>query len=192
MAPPRRNASEGLRHHAAVRAHWSVRDAVEGDVERIAEIKVRNWGDTYGPLVPPEVLEPFLDRGAAAAQLRGHLASAGILILVGEQASGPLQGYALTHLAQPPEPWLESLHVVAEERGHGLGRILLGETARRVIDAGYRSLSLGVILGNDAAGRLYQRLGAVVERVEPVTWARGVSHTVWRWPDEASLRALAG
>ena len=176
---------------AAVANHWSVRDAVEADLERIAEIKVRNWADTYGPLVPADVLGPFLDRSAAVADLRGHLDSPGTLLLVGERA-GQLQGFALTYLTQPPEPWLESLHVIAEERGHGLGRELLGETARRVMHAGYRSLSLGVILGNDAAGGFYERLNAVIDRVEPVHWARGVSHTVWRWPDEAALRDLAG
>lgn len=168
-----------------------MRDAIEGDLVRIADIKVRNWADTYGLLVPPDVLAPFLDRDAALAELREHLAAPGSVLLVGEHAPEPLRGYALAYLAPPPEPWLESLHVIAEERGHGLGRALIGETARRVLDAGYRSLSLGVILGNDTADRFYRRLGAVVDRVEPVDWARGVSHTVWRWPDESSLRVLA-
>lgn len=181
-----------MRHHPSVLVEWAIRDAVEADLERIAEIKIRNWGDTYGPLVPAEVLGPFLDRGPATARLREHVASPGTVLLVGGRASEPLRGFALTHLTQSPEPWLESLHVIAEERGRGLGRALLGETARRVIDAGYRSMSLGVILGNNAADRFYERLGAVIDRTEPVDWARGVSHTVWRWSDERALRALAG
>lgn len=168
-----------------------MRQAVEADLARTADIKVRNWADTYTPLVPPEVLGPFLDRNAAVAELREALATPGTLLLVGERAPDPPAGYALAYLTRPPEPWLESLHVVAEERGHGLGRTLIGETARRVIDAGHRSMSLGVIVGNDAADRFYDRLGAVVVRVEPVEWAPGVSHTVWRWRDESALRALA-
>lgn len=168
-----------------------MRDAAEFDLDRIADIKVRNWADTYGLLVPAEVLGPFLDRSAAVAQLRKHLVSPGTLLLVGQHAANPPRGFALTHLTQPPEPWLESLHVIAAERGHGLGGVLLTQTARRVIDAGYRSMSLGVLVGNVEADRFYARRGAVIDRVEPVDWARGVSHTVWRWPDASTLRALA-
>lgn len=169
-----------------------MRNAIEGDLVRIADIKVSNWADTYGPLVPADVLGPFLDRDAAVAEMREHVASPGTLLLVGQLASEQVRGFALTYLTQAPEPWLESLHVIAEERGHGLGRALIGETARRVIEAGYQSLSLGVIVGNDAADRFYKRLGAVVDRVEQVDWAPGVSHTVWRWPEASALRALAG
>lgn len=170
---------------------WSVRAAAEGDIDRIAEIKVRNWGDTYGALVPAVVLGPFLDVSTARAEMREHLESPDTILLVGERGRGGVQGFALTYLTQSPEPWLESLHVVAEERGHGLGAELIRATALRIIDAGYRSMSLGVILGNDAPGAFYVRLGAVADRVEVVHWAPGVSHTVYRWPDLGAMRRLA-
>jgi ribosomal protein S18 acetylase RimI-like enzyme len=163
-----------------------VREAVASDIDRVAEIKVRNWADTYGPLVPREVLGPFLDRGKAAAQLRELMQLPDTLLLVGPD-DGVIQGFALTYMARSPDPWLESLHVMRDERGRGLGKLLIRETAKRLLAAGYRSLSLGVILGNDRASTFYERLGGVPVRVEPVDFADGVEHTVWRWPDLTRL-----
>ena len=165
-----------------------VRDAVAGDVDRIAEIKVRNWADTYGPLLPREVLGRFLDKERSVAQIRELVHAPDTLLLVGP-STGVVQGFALTYMARTPEPWFESLHVMREERGRGLGRLLIRETAKRLLAAGYQSLSLGVILGNDRASKFYERLGGVPVRVEPVDFAEGVEHTVWRWPDLARLIA---
>ncbi len=163
-----------------------MRDAVAGDVDRVADIKVRNWADIYGPLVPREVLGRFLDKNQAAAEIHELMRSPDTLLLVGP-STGDVQGFALTYMARTPEPWLESLHVMREERGRGLGRLLIRETAKRLLAAGYQSLSLGVILGNDRASKFYERLGGVPARVEAVDFADGVEHTVWRWPDLTGL-----
>jgi ribosomal protein S18 acetylase RimI-like enzyme len=166
----------------------AVRDAVAGDVDRVADIKVHNWADTYGPLVPLEVLGRFLDKNQAAAEIHELMRSPDTLLLVGP-SNGDLHGFALTYKARTPEPWLESLHVMSVERGRGLGTQLMRETAKRLLAAGYQSLSLGVILGNDRASGFYERLGGVPVRVEPVDFADGVEHTVWRWPDLTRLIA---
>ena len=65
-----------------------------------------------------------------------------------------VQGFALTHMARSPDPWLESLHVTREDRGRGLGKQLILETTKRLLAAGYGSMSLGVILGNDRAAQV--------------------------------------
>ena len=167
-------------------AGYAVRDAVPGDVDRVADIKVSNWADTYGPLVPREVLGRFLDKEGSAAEIHELMRSPDTLLLVGP-SPGVVQGFALTHMARSPEPWLESLHVMRVERGHGLGTLLIRETAKRLLAAGYRSMSLGVILGNEQASSFYERLGGVPVRVEPVDFADGVEHTVWRWSDLTRL-----
>ena len=167
-------------------AGYAVRDAVAGDVDRIADIKVSNWADTYGPLVPREVLGRFLDKDQAAAEIHELMRSPDTLLLVGPTA-GDVQGFALTYMARTPDPWLESLHVMRQERGRGLGTLLIRETAKRLLAAGYRSMSLGVILGNDRASKFYERLGGIPVRVEPVDFADGVEHTVWRWSDLTRL-----
>jgi hypothetical protein len=52
---------------------------------------------------------------------------------------------------------------------------------------GYSSMRLGVISGNVAAGRFYERLGGKMIGLEPVSWAQGVAHEVYRWANLASL-----
>ena len=168
-----------------------IRDATEADVASIADIKVRNWADTYGSLIPPPVLARFLDPLKSAAEVRALVGAPGVLTLVAEARPGDVAGFALTYLERTPDPWLESLHILREVRGRGLGTSLLRATAERVLAAGGCSLALGVILGNDSAARFYERLGAVNAGVEPVDFAEGVSHIVYRWPDEAALRTLA-
>ena len=165
----------------------SIRDATEADLPRVAEIKVRNWADTYSSLVTPEVLQPFLDRDAQLAGLRKSLGQPNTLLLVAETASGTITGFALTYLAEEPEPWLESLHVIREARGTGVGTLLTRATAESLQARGYHSMRLGVVEGNNAAARFYQRLGATMVGREPASWAEGVWHELYRWDDLTAL-----
>jgi ribosomal protein S18 acetylase RimI-like enzyme len=171
-----------------VRSGFSVRDATLADLEQITDIKVRNWEDTYGSLLEPEVLRPFLDRRAQLAELRENLAHPGTLMLVAVDGSGDIKGFAVTYVEDKPEPWLESLHVLREFRGSGIGRLLMRRTAEEVGARGHSSMRLGVISGNVAAARFYERLGGTMIGLEPVSWAQGVAHEVYRWADLSSLR----
>jgi len=170
-----------------VSSGFSVRDATAADLDRVTEIKVRNWADTYGSLLEPTVLRPSLDREAQLAELRERLAEPDTLMLVADDGSGNVVGFALTYLDDEPEPWLESLHVLRELRGSGIGTLLMRCTAQRVIASGHSSMRLGVISGNFAAARFYDRLGGAMIGLEPVSWAQGVGHEVYRWADLASL-----
>ena len=162
---------------------YVVREATPADLDRVAEIKARGWADAYAPLIPAAVLTPFLDVPEQARKLRFLLERPGTLLLVGGAESEPPAGFALTYLDRSPEPWMESLHGLRDVRGTGLGTMLVRATARRLLERGYRSLAWGVLLGNDAAARFYERHGAVRVGVEPVDWADGVSRTVYRFPD---------
>ncbi len=156
-------------------------------MDRVADIKVRGWADTYAPLVPPDVLAPFLDRFEQARRFGRLIGAPGTLLLVAGVGNEAPAGFALTFMDRRPEPWMESLHVLREHRGSGIGTLLLRATANRLVAAGHQSLALGVILGNDSAARFYEQRGAVPNGVEPVGWAADVSHTVYRWPDLTAL-----
>jgi ribosomal protein S18 acetylase RimI-like enzyme len=54
---------------------------------------------------------------------------------------------------------IESLGVLPAYRGHGIGSRLLDELIRQLAAAGVHDLVLGVLPGNTAAIRLYQRHG---------------------------------
>ena len=167
---------------------FSVRDATVADLDRVSDIKVRGWHDTYSSLLEAAVLRPFLDRDAQLAELRKKFAEPGTLMLVAEDASGDIAGFAVTYLEDEPEPWLESLHVLQEFRGSGIGTLLMRRTAERVIARGHNTMRLGVISGNVAAARFYERLGGTMIGLEPLSWAPGVTHDVYRW---AALGLLA-
>lgn len=165
-----------------------VREGTHADLARVAEIKVRSWADTYGPLLSPAILRPFLDREAQLEELLHEFSREDALLLVAVDRDDFVTGFALTFVAAKPAPWLESLDVAPELRGHGTGRQLMQATAASLVAGGYNSLRLGVVTGNLGAARFYTRLGGLLEGVEPALWAEGVTHQVYRWAD---LRPLA-
>lgn len=162
---------------------FAVRAATLEDLPRLAEIKVRNWADIYAPLVDPSVLGPFLDRNTQLTGLTTALHRPSTLLLVAEDATRAVVGFALTYLDHQPDPWLESLHVVRESRGGGAGTLLMHATAAGLRARGYRTMRLGVVEGNTAAGRFYERPGGTMTGREPAEWADGVWHEIYRWTD---------
>ncbi|HKW08140.1 MAG TPA: GNAT family N-acetyltransferase [Candidatus Dormibacteraeota bacterium] len=158
----------------------SVRNGTDRDLERVVAIKVRTWSDTYGPLIAPEVLRPFLDQAAQLAYLREKTRSANTILLVAEDHG--VVGFALTFLDHGPDPWLESLHVHPDSQSRGVGTLLMRVTASELKARGRNSMGLGVVEGNTAAERFYERLGAVDAGREPTSWAEGVMHHLYRWP----------
>jgi ribosomal protein S18 acetylase RimI-like enzyme len=168
-----------------------VREATVADLERVAEIKVANWADTYGEILDAETLAPFLDANAQLAYIREVFAAPDSLLLVAEE-NGRVVGFALTYIDREPEPWMESLHVVREFRSRGAGRLLMRSTAEELRARAYRTLRLGVVEGNDAAARFYEGLGAVRAGREPASWAPHVWHELYRWPDLERLTLPGG
>lgn len=166
----------------------SVRSGTERDLERITAIKVRTWSETYSPLIAPEVLQPFLDQAAQLAYLQEKAGSANTILLVAEDDKKGVIGFALTFLDHGPDPWLESLHVHPDSQSRGVGTLLMRATASELKAGGYNSLRLGVVEGNAAAERFYERLGALDAGREPTSWADGVMHHLYRW---RTLDALA-
>lgn len=165
-----------------------IRDAFAADLDRITAIKVASWRDTYSPLLPPAVLAPFLDEPAQLEYLRAAHAAGDTLLLVAEGAGGAgVIGFGLTHVDTEPDPWLESLHVLADHRSRGTGAALVRATASRLLARGHRTMRLGVVAGNERAMRFYERLGADHIGHEPTTWAPDVRHELYRWADISVL-----
>jgi ribosomal protein S18 acetylase RimI-like enzyme len=161
----------------------SIRDATAADLERVRDIKVDNWAGTYGPLLPPETLDRHLDRRHQLESLREALRLPTTAILVAVDEADMVLGFALFYPGHDPEPWMESLHVAFGSRGRGVGTRLMSATASRLAAAGYHSLRLGVVVGNKVAARFYERLGGIRVGEEPVAWAEGVWHWIYRWAE---------
>jgi ribosomal protein S18 acetylase RimI-like enzyme len=83
-----------------------------------------------------------------------------------------LVGYALAHVSAVEETWipdtwrtgprigeLESLGVVEERRGEGIGNALMDAVEHKLAALGVDDLILGALPGNEGALRLYERRG---------------------------------
>jgi ribosomal protein S18 acetylase RimI-like enzyme len=120
-------------------------------------------------------LAPYVDdqqTWAERSQLyRELLAKPGTILLLAGTGDG-LVGYGLAHVMPAAGSWtadtwqtgaligeIESLGVLPAYRGQGIGGRLLDELISQLDTAGVHDLVLGVLPGNTAAIRLYQRHG---------------------------------
>jgi ribosomal protein S18 acetylase RimI-like enzyme len=99
------------------------------------------------------------------------LAKPDTLLLLAREGD-ELVGYALAHVSPVEDTWipdtwktgprigeLESIGVVQERRGEGIGSALLDAVERELAELGVDDLILGVLPGNEGARRLYERRG---------------------------------
>jgi ribosomal protein S18 acetylase RimI-like enzyme len=120
-------------------------------------------------------LAPYVDDGqtwaARSALYAELLAKPGTVLLLAYAGDGPV-GYGLAHVMAAADTWIadtwqtgdrigeiESLAVLPEYRGSGIGTRLLDGLEAELAAAGVRDLILGVLPGNTDAIRLYQRRG---------------------------------
>jgi GNAT superfamily N-acetyltransferase len=94
------------------------------------------------------------------------LAEPDAFVLIAETDREPI-GYALVHLRGPEETWqtgerigvLETLTVLAGERGRGVGTAMFERIYAELRRLGVRELEVAVISKNAAALRFYERHG---------------------------------
>jgi ribosomal protein S18 acetylase RimI-like enzyme len=109
---------------------------------------------------------------AARRELYAELLAKPDTILLLAREGGELVGYGLAHVLALADTWvadtwvtgervgeIESLAVLPEHRGGGLGTRLLERLEAELAQDGVTDLVLGVLPGNEAAIRLYERRG---------------------------------
>jgi ribosomal protein S18 acetylase RimI-like enzyme len=120
-------------------------------------------------------LAPYVDdrqTWAVRSQLYAELLAKPDTVLLLASADGAVIGYGLAHVSPASDTWvadtwqtgdrvgeIESLAVQPGYRGQGIGSRLLTALSAELATAGVRDLVLGVLPGNEAAIRLYQRQG---------------------------------
>jgi GNAT superfamily N-acetyltransferase len=117
--------------------------------------------ETTIPMQPPEVSWPI--RRALYASM---LAEPGAFALLATR-DGIDVGYCVVHVHRgPDDTWVtgdvaevESLAVAAEERGSGIGTLLLDRVDVELAAAGIVDLQIAVVAANADALRFYQRRG---------------------------------
>jgi ribosomal protein S18 acetylase RimI-like enzyme len=120
-------------------------------------------------------LAPYVDdqqTWAARSALYAELLGKPDTVLLLATADGEMVGYGLAHVMPAGDTWvadtwqtgdrigeIESLAVLPSHRGRGIGTQLLTGLERELQAAGVHDLIIGVLPGNEAAIRLYQRHG---------------------------------
>jgi ribosomal protein S18 acetylase RimI-like enzyme len=162
--------------------------ATVADAPEIAEVKVIGWRTTYAAWVPDSVLATFLDVQAQAESLAAELGAPPNFAVVAREADRML-GFATCLLAGRDEPLLDSLHVLPEARGRGVGSALLSRVAYEVEARGARTMVVEVVEENVRTRALYERLGARWVGTGPAGWApEVVREALYRWDDLAAVK----
>jgi GNAT superfamily N-acetyltransferase len=108
-------------------------------------------------------------------QYEGWLAGDDAMILLAER-DGRAVGYAALTVGPGPATWdlgervveLETLSVLADERGSGVGAALLDASRRWARERGARTIGVGLAHTNEGARRFYERAGFTPFYVELV------------------------
>jgi ribosomal protein S18 acetylase RimI-like enzyme len=152
---------------------------VRAGAERIAELEPL-WRTLYDhhaevgrPVAP---VRDFADSWRRRrAQYAVWLAGDDAVLLVAER-DGRAIGYAMVTVGDGPATWdlgdraleIETLTVLPDERGAGVGRALMDEAQRFARERGAEVMAVGLVHTNDGARRFYEREGFGLFYVEMV------------------------
>ena len=171
----------------------TIRMAEPADAHAVAQLHARSWYTAYRGILSDEFLDgPLLaDRQAVWRARFAELNRSDQIILVDEQA-GKIHGFACAFLDADPD-WgtlLDNLHVVPECKGQGLGRQLMAEVAKRLLELNRTRLHLWAFEQNHAARRFYERLGGVIttSHAESAPDGREVNAVRYCWSDLAHVQ----
>ncbi len=141
------------------------RDAIQG-------VLLATWLDTYRAFIPETDLRTYFAAVYSAGALAARMALPEVRVTLAEK-QGRCVGVMIT-TAEPGEDRLavNSLYVLPEAQGTGVGTRLLGEADARARREGLHSLWLGVMKQNVRSVAWYRRAGFRFEREEPFQMGR--------------------
>ena len=132
-----------------------IRRAVDGDRAAIARIHTESWGDTYRGILPDDLLDERLPAIMTDRWANQEIGPSDAVLVAEDERD--ILGFSATWDGEPA--YIDNLHVAARARSRGIGRRLLGETARHLLDIGADSAVLHVVRLNRRARNLYLALG---------------------------------
>lgn len=164
------------------RGLFTVREAIVTDLPALVDIHVASWNATYPGYYP----KPSRQLRTAQWQRAFDTREDGWFCFVAEQKNGPLVGFAtgsrFEDAGLPYKGQLHKIHFLKAYHRLGLGRLLVGHVARRLLDSGITSMILFADAGNPHIA-FYDRLQG-----ERLYNRDGRFHGGYGWMD---LQALA-
>jgi len=168
------------------------REAAAQDAEPIAQLHTLSWQVNYKGVWRDDVLNgPLLEERRQVWQQRLNQPTSDQQILVA-QIGETLCGFACAYL-HSDSTWgtlLDNLHVAPNQKGQGIGTVLIKSIARWSYKQNPESgLFLWVLQGNTSAQKFYERLGATNQEVDTHDFPPGNLSVVYRyvWPELTTL-----
>lgn len=144
-----------------------LRRAELADAEALAAIGAATFTETFGHLYPPADLARFLAEAHSPERVRADLADPAKALWLA-QVAGETVGYALAGPCNLPHPEVrpedgevKRLYLLRRAQKGGLGGRLLDAALGWLLEAGPRTVWIGVWSENFGAQRLYERRGFV-------------------------------
>jgi GNAT superfamily N-acetyltransferase len=142
---------------------FAVRPAIGGDAPHIARVHVESWQSAYRSIIPESILDGLsVERRADYWSQR--LQEPGETRTWIGAIDDAIVGFAGTGMPADPElaprtAELESIYLLPQVLGLGLGRLLLQTATMDLIERGFSSAILWVFTENDRARQFYEAAG---------------------------------
>lgn len=168
---------------AATRSpRFRIREARLGELDAAAAVRARCWRESFGGIVPPEVLDNAEAWAPQEAERwASEMITRGATYWIALDADGEIVGVAHADAASEPDApaslWLETLYVLDGAKGSGLAGALLHRAIGDELPA-----YLWVIEGNERAVAFYRHHG-----FEPDGVVRDITPG---WPGGRTLRMV--
>jgi len=176
----------------------AIRPAGLADVERLANVHVTCWHESYDGLVPPAILAAFsVERGLAVWSriLREPDEFNAAVVYVAERDQrivgfGSCGSQRTPHLAAAGyDGEVSSIYLLRSCQRRGLGTLLMRTLAEDLIGRGFKAASLWVLRDNERARRFYDRCGGrVIGTRTDVRENAPLLEVAYGWSSLAALR----
>lgn len=162
---PRRNTFEPT--------SGSVDDAVDADVDELAELAAATFPLACPPTSPPEEIAAFIAEHLSGERFAGYLADPSRTVLAARDG-GRIVGYAILIdgvgadsdvarvVTMRPAVELSKIYVRADSHGSGVAAALMDTAVDRAATTGARCVWLGVNQKNQRAQRFYAKHGFTI------------------------------
>ncbi|MCF5142933.1 GNAT family N-acetyltransferase [Pseudomonas sp. WS 5532] len=156
-----------------------IRDALPKDAKHIAQVHVSSWQQAYVDLMPADFLASLsttLPQKEANWARLIESQDAGVLVA---EVDGNVIGWLSLGLCRDTDtPEVASgevmaIYVLADYWGHGIGAQLWQAGFQRLVEQGYKRISLWVLAANQRAVRFYTRFGGTEDPGSRRTLVRG-------------------
>ena len=139
-----------------------IRIATRDDIPGLARVHVQSWLETYGGLVPQEILETFTLEFRMAQWARTLENPVDVFVA---EIDGEMVGFtsAGTSRIEGFEAEVFTLYLLERAQGSGLGRALLVRAFEALKARGFASCIVSVLAANRSCG-FYRHLGGVQVR----------------------------